>query len=83
MRRFGQDGATYALEPFQGTPEQWLEQLDRVVSGVAVPRSDEDSLKFREAYLNRVKRISAGSPLPCSRRITPMCTYSLRTASAT
>ncbi len=59
VRRFGQDGRTYALERFRGRREEWLEQLHRVWLGVAVPRDAETTLKFREPYLNRLKRVSA------------------------
>src|SRR2546425_5043828 len=48
VRRFYQDGRTYAFEPFRGTPEQWLEQLDKILG---LPRSDEQSLRFRVVYL--------------------------------
>ncbi len=54
--RFGQDGRSYAVEPFRGTPEQWLHQLDKLRG---LPRNDQQSLKFRAPYLNRLKRISA------------------------
>jgi hypothetical protein len=58
VRRFYQSGRTYPLQPFRGTPDQWLEQLHRVWLGVAVPRDDQDSLQFRNPYLNRLRRIS-------------------------
>lgn len=57
VRRAGQDGRTYRLARFTGTPEQWLDQLSRSlgVSG----RSDEILRKFRSAYLDRYRRVSA------------------------
>jgi len=59
VRRFAQDGWTYALEPFRGTPEEWVKELDRIYAGVAFPRSDDQSLKFRIPYLNRLRRVWA------------------------
>jgi hypothetical protein len=56
VRRFVRKDTTYALEPFRGTLEQWLEQLDRLWG---LPRSEEQSVKFRTPYLNRIRRISA------------------------
>jgi len=59
IRTFHQDGQTYELEPFRGSPDQWLEQLRRVAFGVAAPRNDESSLRFRNPYLNRLQHVSA------------------------
>jgi len=59
VRKFYQDGRMYELEPFRGSPDQWLEQLREVVLGLAVPRSDESTLRFRNAYLNRLMRVSS------------------------
>jgi hypothetical protein len=59
QRRFGREGETLALKPFQGTPEQWVEQLRGVWHGLAFPRSEEDSRQFREPYLNRLRRVWA------------------------
>jgi hypothetical protein len=56
VRRFAQDGRTYELTEFRGTPEEWRAQLDKVLG---LPRNDEQSLKFREQYLNRLRRVSA------------------------
>ena len=58
-RRFYQSGQTYALASFRGTPDQWLRHLHGVWLGVAVPRNDQHSLQFREAYRNRLRRISS------------------------
>ncbi len=59
VRKFYQGGRTYELEPFRGSPDQWLEQLREVVLGLAVPRSDESTLRFRNAYLNRLMLVSS------------------------
>ena len=59
VRKFYQDGRMYELEPFRGSPDQWLEQLREVVLGLAVPRSDESTLRFRNAYLNRLMLVSS------------------------
>jgi len=62
VRKFYQGGRTYELEPFRGSPDQWLEQLREVVLGLAVPRSDESTLRFRNAYLNRLMLVSSERP---------------------
>ena len=58
VRKFYQDGRMYELEPFRGSPDQWLEQLQTVWLGIAVPRRDQDTLQFRKSYLTRLKAIS-------------------------
>ena len=47
VRRFGQDGWTYALEPFRGTEDEWIRELKRIYRGVAFPRGDDQSQQFR------------------------------------
>lgn len=59
VRGLRQDGETFALEPFHGTPEEWVEQLRKVWVSLATPRSDEQTLRFRDPYLNRVRRLWA------------------------
>ena len=59
IRRAGQDGRTYSLRPFRGTPMEWLQQLRLVWIGRAVARNQETTLKFRTAYLRRLRLISA------------------------
>src|SRR2546426_8141984 len=44
VRRFVRKDTAYALEPFRGTLEQWLEQLDK---GGGLPKGDEQDVKFR------------------------------------
>ena len=58
VRRFVRIDTTLALEPFRGTPDEWLNQLKRVWLGVAVPRNDHTTLKFRKEYLARMRKIS-------------------------
>ena len=58
VRRFVRKDSTHALEPFRGTPEEWLRELQRVYAGRAFSRSDDQSLKFRVPYSNRLKLIS-------------------------
>jgi len=57
IRRFVRRDVTYALEPFRGTPEEWVKELDRIYAGRAFPRSDDQSLQFRDQYLNRLRRV--------------------------
>ncbi len=59
VRHFAQDGWTYALEPFRGTPEQWVQELRRVWLGRAFPGNDEHARKLRGPYLDRLQRVSA------------------------
>ena len=61
VRGLTQDGQTYFLEPFRGTPEEWVKQdhLLQVALGFAAPISDEQMLGFREPYLNRLRRVWA------------------------
>lgn len=59
VRGLRQDGQTYFLEPFRGTPEEWVEELEKVWVGRATPRSDEQTLKFRGPYANRVRYVRA------------------------
>jgi len=58
-RRAGQDGRTYSLRPFRGTPREWLQQLRLVWIGRAVARNQETTLKFRTPYLRRMRLVSA------------------------
>lgn len=59
VRGLRQDGQTYFLEPFRGRPEEWVEELEKVWVGRATPRSDEQTLKFRGPYVNRVRYVRA------------------------
>jgi hypothetical protein len=59
IRHFAQNGRTFSMEPFRGTQDQWLKELTKIYRGVAFPRSDDDTLRFREPYLNRVRRVQA------------------------
>jgi len=66
VRRFVRKDTTFAVERFRGTSDQWLEQLN---SALGLPRTDQQSLQFRDAYLSRVRRISAERHnLPPARR---------------
>lgn len=56
---FFQDGQIFKMEPFQRSPEEWLEQLKQVGVGRAARIADEQRLQFRDPYLNRLRRISA------------------------
>jgi hypothetical protein len=44
--RFAQDGRTYTLDPFRGTPSEWAEELWRVGRPIAAPASDELLLRW-------------------------------------
>ena len=71
VRRFGRDGQTIALEPFRGIPDEWVEQLDQVWAGLAM-RNQDDNRKFRDPYLNRVRRVWAErDKVPERHRVRP------------
>jgi len=59
IRRAGQNARTYEMGAFNGPPQDWLEQLRAVRIGLAVSRSDEDTLKFRGPYLRRLRLVEA------------------------
>ena len=59
VRRFVRKDTTHALKRFGGTPEDWLKELERVYTGRAFPRGDDQSLQFRGPYLNRLRRVWA------------------------
>jgi hypothetical protein len=59
VRKFVRKDTAHALESFRGTPEQWLQQLR---GALGLRGSDEQILRFRGAYLNRLRLISAERP---------------------
>ena len=59
VRGLRQDGQTFFLEPFRGSPGEWVEQLGKALEGAAASISAEQLLQFRVPYLNRRKRLWA------------------------
>ena len=59
VRRFVRKDSTHALEPFRGTLDERIQELKKVYRGAAFPRSDDQSLRFRGPYLNRLRRVWA------------------------
>ena len=59
VRRFVRKDTTHALEPFRGTLDERIQELKKVYRGAAFPRSDDQSLRFRGPYLNRLRRVWA------------------------
>lgn len=59
VRRFVRKDTKHALEPFRGTAEQWLEELQKISNPKAAPISDELLLRFREPYLRRFHRLQS------------------------
>ena len=58
VRRYGNEGRTVTMVPFQGSAEDWVQVLDHakfVASGIPT----EDLLQFRVPYLNRWRRLLA------------------------
>ncbi len=58
VRTFDYEGKTIALEPFRGTPEEWVEELKKA-AWRGWGRSDNQGLQFRVPYLNRLERVWA------------------------
>lgn len=59
VRGLRQDGETFFLEPFRGSPAEWVEQLGKALEGAAASISEEQFLQFRVPYLVRRKRLWA------------------------
>lgn len=58
VRHFGQDGQTFRLEPFRGTPGEWVDQLREAAYPATIGgMSDEQLLQFRRSYLDRRRRV--------------------------
>lgn len=57
-RRFGQDGATFALEPFRGTPEEWAAELQKVAFP-HMPAGDDALERFHIPYGHRARLVWA------------------------
>ena len=58
VHAFGGDGQMYFLEPFRGTPEEWVQQLKEA----AYPNrpggtSEEQMRQFRDQYMRRRKSV--------------------------
>ena len=58
VRGFAQDGQTFAVGKFQGTTDDRIEQLRSILRGGGM-RDLELTLKFRDAYLGRLRRVWA------------------------
>jgi hypothetical protein len=54
VRRFGQDGKTFTMEPFRGTPQEWLDEI----SEDAWPYFSDD-LADKRPPANRLRRLWA------------------------
>jgi hypothetical protein len=58
VRHFGEDGKDIALEPFGGTPREWVLHLDHAAYPRTIGRTSEAQLApFRRPYLNRIRRV--------------------------
>jgi hypothetical protein len=58
VRPFGEDGHTFSLEPFRGSLEEWVEQLQKAAyPGTKGRTSAEELYPFRTHYLNRLTRV--------------------------
>lgn len=69
---FDQGAQSSAMEPFRGTPAEWVAQLDRVWRGLAFSRHEADTQRFRDAYRNRALRVWAEqNTVPEAHRVPP------------
>jgi len=59
VRRFLPTDRTLGLQPFRGTPDEWVQELKKIYRGMAFPRADDQSAQFRSQYLNRIRRVWA------------------------
>jgi len=73
VRAFRQNGETFALEPFRGTPTELATELGRVAFGMAGPRTEEQTAVFQTPYLNRLRRVRGElNALAPDRRVTDL-----------
>ncbi|MBI4641223.1 MAG: hypothetical protein HY731_11045 [Candidatus Tectomicrobia bacterium] len=59
VRGLTQNGQTFALSLFRGTPDERVKQLLIPGFGLAIPGTEEARAQFGEPYLNRWRRIWA------------------------
>ena len=60
IRGFSRSGETLRLQPFRGTPAEWVEQLRQLVyPGLSSYVSDAQRDQFRGLYLRRVGMVTA------------------------
>jgi hypothetical protein len=60
VRPFWQDGETFALQPFQGTRQQWVVELREAAYPAEIrTASQHDPAQIRAVYLNRKRRVKA------------------------
>jgi hypothetical protein len=57
LRRFGQDGQTFRLEPFRGSVSELIVQFDRAIAGAVTSKTQDQLLRFRDPYLTRRTRV--------------------------
>jgi hypothetical protein len=53
------NGETLRLQPFRGTPVQWVEQLQHLVFPALSYGSGADVERFRGIYLRRLERVES------------------------
>jgi hypothetical protein len=60
VRRFGEDGKDIALQPFRGTPAEWVQELEKAAYPRTIGRTSESQIvPFRASYLNHAQRVWA------------------------
>lgn len=60
VRGFTQDGQTFKMEPFRGTPDNWVKELkEAAYPRYSAGQSDAQLRQFVNSYLNRRRRVWA------------------------
>jgi hypothetical protein len=58
IRRFGEDGKDVGLQPFRGTPTEWVQELEKAAYPATTGRTSERQLRpFRPSYLSHLQRV--------------------------
>jgi len=57
VRGFAKNGHNFALRLFQGNSDDRIKQLDNGFVRLAIPGNEEMRAKFRDPYLNRLRRL--------------------------
>jgi hypothetical protein len=59
VRGMSRNGDTLRLQPFRGSPVQWVEQLQQLVFPALSYGSEADGRRFRDLYLRRLEHVES------------------------
>ena len=59
IRGMSRNGETLRLQPFRGSPVQWVEQLQHLALPALSYGSGADAQQFRDIYLRRLERVES------------------------